>query len=51
MIIIEQKKDQSTIKITNDKTYEEVLIMFQDKEDADDMIYRLLRGTMKGENE
>lgn len=51
MITIEQKKDPSTIKITNDKTYEEVLVMFQYKEDADDMIYRLLRGTMKGEDE
>lgn len=51
MIVIEQKKDRSTLKITNETTYEEVLIMFQDKEDADNMIYRLLRGTMKGEEE
>lgn len=51
MITIEQKRCKSTIKVTNDETFEEVLIMFDDEVDANDMIYRLLRGIMKGEDE
>ncbi len=48
MITIVQCKDTATLKITNDTTYEDVTIMFQNTEDANEMIYRLLRGTMGG---
>lgn len=51
MITIEQGKCKATIKVTNDVTFETVLVMFEDESDANDMIYRLLRGTMKGEEE
>lgn len=47
MITVVQCKCASTLQITNDVTYEDIEIMFQSKEDADEMIYKLLRGTMK----
>lgn len=47
MITIVQCKDTSTLQITNDVTFEDIKIMFQTKEDADKMIYELLRGAMK----
>lgn len=46
MITIVQCKDTATLRITNDATYEDVSVMFQNTEDANEMIYRLLRGTM-----
>lgn len=48
MITIVQCKDTATLRITNDTTYEDVSVMFQNTEDANEMIYRLLRGTMSG---
>lgn len=47
MITIVQCKDTSTLQITNDVTYEDIKIMFQSKEEADGMLYKLLRGAMK----
>lgn len=49
MVTIVQCRDKATIKITNDQTYEEVQIMFQDKDEADEMMYRLLRNVINKE--
>ena len=50
MITIIQTKCRSSLKITNDETFEEATVMLQTEEDANEMMYKLLRGLMKGEN-
>lgn len=49
MVTIVQCRDRATIKLTNDQTYEEVQVMFQDKDEADEMLYRLLRSVISKE--
>lgn len=49
MVTIVQCRDRATIKLTNDPTYEEVQVMFQDKDEADEMLYRLLRSVISKE--
>ncbi len=49
MITIVQCKDKATFKVTNDVTFDDVTVMMQDKEDADEMIYHLLVNVIKGE--
>ena len=50
MVTIVQNKCRSTLKITNDKTFEEATIMLQTDEEVNTLMYNLLRGLMKGEN-
>lgn len=50
MIIIVQNKCRATLKITNDETFEEATVMLQTDEEANTLMYNLLRGLMKGEN-
>lgn len=50
MVTIIQTKCRATLKITNDETFEEATVMLQTEEDANTMMYNLLRGLMKGEN-
>ena len=50
LIIIEQNKCRSTLKITNDETFEEATVMLQTEEEANTLMYNLLRGIIKGEN-
>lgn len=47
MITIVQCKDAAALQITNDVTFEDIKIMFQNTEDANEMIYKLLRGTIE----
>ena len=49
MTTIVQCRDKATFKLTNDQSYEEVQIMFQDKDEADEMLYRLLRDVINKE--
>lgn len=50
MVTIVQNKCRSTLKITNDKTFEEATVMLQTDEEANTLMYNLLLGLMKGEN-
>ena len=50
MATIVQNKCRSTLKITNDETFEEATVMLQTDEEANTLMYNLLRGLMKGEN-
>lgn len=50
VITIVQNKCRATLKITNDKTFEEATVMLQTDEEANILMYNLLRGLMKGEN-
>ena len=50
MVTIVQSKCRSTLKITNNETFEEATVMLQTDEEANTLIYNLLRGLMKGEN-
>ena len=50
MATIVQNKCRATLKITNDKTFEEATIMLQIEEETNTLMYNLLRGLMKGEN-
>ena len=50
MVTIVQNKCRSTLKITNDETFEEATVMLQTDEEANTLMYNLLRGLMKGEN-
>ena len=49
MITIIQNKDRATFKVINDVTFDEVTVMMQDTETADEMIYHLLVNVIKGE--
>ena len=49
MITIVQCKDKATFKVTNDVAFDEVTVMMQDAEAADEMIYHLLVNVIKGE--
>lgn len=49
MTTIVQCKDKSSFKVTNDVTFDEVTVMMQDKDEADDLLYRLLAEVIKGE--
>ena len=48
MVTIVQNKCRSTLKITNDETFEEATVMLQTAEAATTLMYTLLRGLMKG---
>ena len=50
MITIVQSICRATLKITNDETFEEAIVMLQTDEEANTLMYNLLRGLMKGEN-
>lgn len=50
MITIVQSICRATLKITNDETLEEATVMLQTDEEANTLMYNLLRGLMKGEN-
>ena len=50
VITIVQNKCRATLKITNDETFEEATVMLQTDEEANTLMYNLLRGIMKGEN-
>jgi hypothetical protein len=50
MITIVQNKCRSTLKIINDETFEETTVMLQTDEEANTLMYNLLRSLMKGEN-
>ena len=50
MVTIVQNKCRATLKITNVETFEEATIMLQTDEEANTLMYNLLRGLMKGEN-
>lgn len=49
MITIIQNKCRAILKITNDTTFEEATVMLQTDEEANELMYKLLRGLMKGE--
>ena len=49
MITIIQNKCRATLKITNEDTFEEVTVMLQTDEEANELMYNLLRSLMKGE--
>ena len=49
MITIIQNKNRATFKVINDVTFDEVTVMMQDTEAADEMIYHLLVNVIKGE--
>ena len=42
MITIIQNKDRATFRVINDVAFDEVTVMMQDAEAADEMIYHLL---------
>ena len=48
MVTSVQNKCRSTLKITNDETFEEATVMLQTDEEAIALMYNLLRGLMKG---
>ena len=50
MVTIVQNKCRSTLKITKDETFVESTDMLQTDEEANTLMYNLLRGLMKGEN-
>ena len=50
MVTIGQNKCRATLKISNDETFEEATVMLQTDEEANTLMYNLLRGLMKGEN-
>ena len=50
LVTIVQNKCRATLKITNDETFEEATVMLQTDEEANTLMYNLLRGLMKGEN-
>ena len=50
MVTIVQNKCRATLKIINDETFEEATVMLQTDEEANTLLYNLLRGLMKGEN-
>lgn len=49
MITIIQNKDRATFRVINDVAFDEVTVMMQDAEAADEMIYYLLVNVIKGE--
>jgi hypothetical protein len=49
MTTIIQCKDKASFKVTNDITFDDVTVIMQDKDEADDMLYRLLAEVIKGE--
>ena len=52
MITIEYvPRSRVMIKLTNDKTFEEVTVMFDDIEQRDEMVLNLLEKICKGEDE
>ena len=52
MITVEYvPRSRGTIKLTNDKTYKEVMVMFDDVEQRDEMVLNLLYKLCNGEDE
>lgn len=52
MITIEYvPRSRGAIKLTNDKTFKEVTVMFDDIEQRDEMVLNLLEKICKGEDE
>ena len=49
MTTIIQCKDKASFKVTNDITFDDVTVIMQDKDEADDMLYHLLAEVIKGE--
>ena len=52
MITIEYvPRSRGTVKLTNDKTFKEVTVMFDDVEQRDEMVLNLLYKLCNGEDE
>lgn len=52
MITIEYtSRSQDTIKLTNDKTFKEITVMFDTPEQRDEMVLNLLTKICNGEDE
>ena len=49
-IVVIEVKDRGAIKITNDKTYGEVTIMFEDEFQSEYVLIRIIKEVLKNED-